>query len=216
MSLKKEIPLLIIVSLPFIYLAYIWDNLPNKVPLHFNLKGEIDRYSDKTELLLIPILLPLLTYVLFSIIPKIDPKEKIRNMGNKFSRIKTLLITFMSLLAIFMIYTTKNPTASNPNYITLFIGVLYLIFGNYFKTIKPNYFIGIRTPWTLESEIVWKETHQVAGKLWFITGIIITISSLLLNKQINFKIFIILTIIISVIPILYSFLKYKQHKSINK
>ena len=216
MSLKKEIPLLIIVSLPFIYLAYIWDNLPNKVPLHFNLKGEIDRYGDKTELLLIPILLPLLTYVLFSIIPKIDPKEKIRNMGNKFSRIKTLLITFMSLLAIFMIYTTKNPTASNPNYITLFIGVLYLIFGNYFKTIKPNYFIGIRTPWTLESEIVWKETHQVAGKLWFITGIIITISSLLLNKQINFKIFIILTIIISVIPILYSFLKYKQHKSINK
>lgn len=216
MSLKKEIALLIIVSLPFIYLAYIWDNLPNKVPLHFNLKGEIDRYGDKTELLLIPILLPLLTYVLFSIIPKIDPKEKIRNMGNKFSRIKTLLITFMSLLAIFMIYTTKNPTASNPNYITLFIGVLYLIFGNYFKTIKPNYFIGIRTPWTLESEIVWKETHQVAGKLWFITGIIITISSLLLNKQINFKIFIILTIIISVIPILYSFLKYKQHKSINK
>ncbi len=215
MSLKKEIPLLIIVSLPFIYLTYIWDNLPNKVPLHSNLKGEIDRYGDKTELLLIPILLPLLTYILFSIIPKIDPKEKIRNMGNKFTRIKTLLITFSSILAIFMIYTAKNPTDSNPNYITLFIGILYLIFGNYFKTIKPNYFIGIRTPWTLDSEIVWKETHQLAGKMWFIAGIIVTISSLLLDKQINFKIFIILTIIISVTPVLYSFLKYKQHKSIN-
>ena len=76
MQLKKELPLLSVVALPFIYLTYVWNNLPTKVPLHWNFKGEIDRYGDKIELLLIPIIMPLLTYVIFLIVPKIDPKKK--------------------------------------------------------------------------------------------------------------------------------------------
>ena len=63
MKLKNEIPLIAIVSLPFIYLAYIWNELPEKVPMHWNIKGEIDRFGEKSELLLIPILLPLLVYI---------------------------------------------------------------------------------------------------------------------------------------------------------
>ncbi len=212
MQLKKEIPLLIIVSIPFLYLAYIWGKLPEKVPLHWNINGEIDRYGSKTELLLIPVLLPLLTYVLFLIIPKIDPKEKIGKMGNKYQNIKILLTTFTSILATFIIYTALHQSLTNPNYIVLLLGILYIILGNYFKTLKPNYFIGIKTPWTLENEIVWKKTHQLAGKIWFIAGLMIIISSLLLEKQTNFILFFSITIIITVLPVLYSFLEYKKGK----
>ena len=49
MNLKKELPLIAIVLLPFIYLAYLWNDLPSKVPMHWNLKGEIDRYGDKSN-----------------------------------------------------------------------------------------------------------------------------------------------------------------------
>jgi uncharacterized membrane protein len=86
-------------------------------------------------------------------------------MGNKLQTIKLLLTTFMSILALFILNTAKNESFANPNYIVLLIGVLYLVFGNYFKTIKANYFIGIRTPWTLENETVWKETHKLGGKM---------------------------------------------------
>ena len=94
MNLKKELPLIAIVLLPFIYLAYLWNDLPSKVPMHWNLKGEIDRYGDKSELIIIPILLPLLVYVIFLVVPKIDPKNKLNKMGDKLQTIKFLLTTY--------------------------------------------------------------------------------------------------------------------------
>lgn len=212
MNLKKELPLIGIVLLPFIYLAYIWNQLPEKVPMHWNIRGEVDRYGEKIELIIIPILLPLLVYIIFLVVPKIDPKNKLNKMGNKLQTIKFLLTTFMSILALFIIYTAKNESFANPNYIVLLIGVLYIIFGNYFKTIKANYFIGIRTPWTLENETVWKETHKLGGKMWFIGGLIIILSSLLLEKQTNFTIFIVITAIITIIPVVYSYLKFQNLK----
>jgi len=210
MKVKNEIPLIAIVSLPFIYLAYIWNELPEKVPMHWNIIGEIDRFGEKSELLLIPILLPLLIYIIFLIVPKIDPKNKISKMGNKYQHIKILLTTFMSILALYIIYIAKNQSVTNPNYIVLIIGILYIILGNYFKTIKENYFIGIRTPWTLENETVWKETHKLGGKMWFAGGIIVVISSLILGKQLNFIIFMIITGMIIIIPIAYSYFKFNK------
>lgn len=212
MKLKKELPLIGIVLLPFLYLMYVWNQLPEQVPLHYNLKGEVDRYGDKSELILIPILLPLLIYVIFLAVPYIDPKKQIQKMGNKYDTLKLILTTFMSALALFIIYTAKNQTMTNPNIIFLIIGLLYLIFGNYFKTIKANYFIGIRTPWTLESESIWKETHKLGGKVWFVGGLLVIICSLLLNKELNAKMFLGITIIIALIPIVYSYILYRKEK----
>jgi uncharacterized membrane protein len=212
MNLKKELPLIAIVLLPFIYLAYLWNELPSKVPVHWNIEGEIDRYGDKSELLIIPFLLPLLTYAIFLIVPKIDPKNKLRKMGNKLQTIKFLMTTLMSLLALFILYTAKNQSFTNSNYIFLMIGVLFIILGNYFKTIKPNYFIGIRTPWTLENETVWKSTHKLGGKMWFIGGLLVVLSSLLLEQQNNFMVFIVITAIITIVPVVYSYLKFQNIK----
>jgi uncharacterized membrane protein len=210
MNLKKELPLIAIVLLPFIYLAYIWNQLPEKVPMHWDIKGEIDRYGEKMELIIIPILLPLLVYIIFLIVPKIDPKNKLNKMGNKLQIIKVLSTTFMSILALFIIYSSKNQSFTNPNYIILLIGVLYISLGTYFKTIKANYFIGIRTPWTLENETVWKKTHKLGGKLWFVGGIIVVLTSLILDKEPNVTIFLIITGIITIIPIVYSYIIFKN------
>ena len=149
MDLKKELPLIAIIALPFLYLVYLWNQLPAEVPVHWNSKGEIDGYGDKIELLLVPILLPLLVYIIFLVVPKIDPKKQLHKMGNKFQTLKFLVTTFMSLLAMFIIYSAKNRGFDNFNYMIIIIGILYIIMGNYFKTIKANYFIGIRTSWTL-------------------------------------------------------------------
>jgi len=209
-TIRKELPLLVIVLLPFIYLASIWHQLPEQVPLHWNLEGEIDRYGNKIELILIPILLPLLIYSIFLIIPKIDPKNKLTKMGNKYQSIKIILTSFMSVLALFILYSVKKQSITNPNFIIISLGVLFIILGNFFKTIKPNYFLGIRTPWTLESETVWKETHIMAGKLWFIGGVIIIFSSLILNSETNSIVFFTITGIITIVPIIYSYLQFNK------
>lgn len=211
MNIKKELPIIAIVLLPFMYLAYIWNQLPEKVPVHWNAKGEIDRYGEKAELILIPLLLPLLVYVIFLVVPKIDPKKKLKNMGNKLQTLKVLMTSFMSILALFIIYSAKNQSFDNSNYLFILIGILYIILGNYFKTIKPNYFIGIRTPWTLENESVWKETHKLGGKMFFIGGILVVLSSFILDNEPNSIVFLTITTVIAIVPIVYSYILFKKN-----
>lgn len=79
-NLKKELPFIALALLPFLYLAYIWNNLPEKIPIHWNGSGKIDRYGEKKELVIMLVMLVGITYFIFLIIPKIDPKGKLQNM----------------------------------------------------------------------------------------------------------------------------------------
>jgi uncharacterized membrane protein len=211
-ALRKELPIIAIVLLPFIYLGYIWNELPAEVPIHWNLKWEIDEYGKKGTLVLVPIMLPLLIYIMLSIIPKIDPKNRLNQMGDKLQNLKLILTLCMSVLALFIIYSSKNLSFTNQNYPILGIGVLFAVIGNYFQAIKLNYFFGIRTPWTLESEVVWKETHKLAGKMWLLGGIIVIFSSLVFERQFNFNVFLIVTAIIALVPMVYSYIKFNSEK----
>ncbi len=210
MNLKKELPYLFIILVPFVYLGYIWEKLPQKVPMHWNSSGEIDRYGNKTELIFLLFMLPVLIYLLFLFIPKIDPKKKIEKMGKKYELLKFYMVLFMSVLAIWIIHSTYTQSMGNSNFVLMLVGLLFLILGNFFKTITPNYFVGIRTPWTLENETVWKQTHTMAGKLWFAGGLLILIFGFMLKPQIFIYLFFTVTGIITLVPIIYSYLLFKK------
>ena len=212
-TLKKELPIVAFVLIPFLYLAYLWNSLPDTVPIHWNYKGEIDNWGSKYSLIGIPFLLPVLTYVLMLIIPKIDPKKRVELMGGKYYQIKFVLTVFMSVLALFILHSANSQTLSSPSIVFVLVGLLFMALGNYFKVIKQNYFLGIKTPWTLESEEVWKLTHILAGKLWLVGGLVIVIFSLVVSENINFYIFITITAIISIVPIVYSYFIFRQLKS---
>jgi uncharacterized membrane protein len=81
--------------------------------------------------------------------------------------------------------------------------------------IKPNYFAGIRLPWTLENEENWKKTHLLAGKLFFAGGLLIAILCLLTPVIISIILFITITIIVTIIPGVYSYRLYKKQKTLN-
>jgi len=213
-NLKTEFPLFIIVALPFLYLAFIWNDLPKEVPLHWNIHGEIDRYGDKSELWIVPFLLPLLTYGIFLIVPYIDPKQNLNKMGKKFNILKFVLTAFMSVLALYVLYVSKTQSMTSFNGIVILIGALYVILGNYFKTLRANYFIGIRTPWTLEDEDIWKKTHEMAGKLWFIGGMVIILCGVLIDESVSFKLFLGITIMITIIPVISSYLQFRKKQSL--
>jgi uncharacterized membrane protein len=208
---KKEIPFIAVALLPFVYLAFIWNGLPKQVPMHWNGAGEIDRYGDKNELFLMIFMLTGITYFIFLIIPYIDPKQKLQNMGNKLNNLRLILALFMSALAIYILYSVQQKT-SNPVLIFPLVGLLFAFLGNYFKTIKPNYFIGIKTPWTLENEDVWKKTHVMGGKLWFVGGLLMAMTFVLPNK-IQVYTFLGITAVITIVPIVYSYLEFKKIKN---
>ncbi len=208
---KKEIPFIAVALLPFVYLAYIWNELPKEVPMHWNASEEIDRWGDKSELFMMLFMLTGITYFVFLIIPYIDPKQKLQNMGNKLNNLRLILALFMSALAIYILYSVQQKT-SNPVLIFPLVGLLFAFLGNYFKTIKPNYFIGIRTPWTLENEEVWKKTHLIGGKLWFVGGLLMALTFVLPNK-IQIYTFLAIAAVITIVPIVYSYLEFKKIKN---
>ncbi|AFL79783.1 putative integral membrane protein [Aequorivita sublithincola DSM 14238] len=208
-NLKKELQLLLLSVLPASFLAYVWNGLPAKVPLQWGMDGAVNRYGSKMELLLIGIL-PIVLYALFLFIPKIDPKKRLDSMGNKYYTIRLITALFITVLFTFIIYSIKEQSLGNPNYIFMIIGAFFVLLGNYFKTIKPNYFVGIRTPWTLENESIWKTTHRFAGKLWVAGGLIIIISCFIFNEQTASTLFLIITGIITLIPIAHSYIQFKN------
>ena len=116
----------------------------------------------------------------------------------------------MSLLTMFIIHLTKNESISNPNLIFALIGILIVVMGNYFKVIQPNYFLGIRTPWTLENKEVWKATHTFASKLWFTGGLLIIIGGIILPNEFFLVGFLSIIGLIVIVPMVYSYFKYKK------
>ena len=115
----KEAILWIFILLPFIYLLMIWDKLPETVPTHFNIEGEADDWSHKTMLIYLPCMLGIGIYLLMLVIPSIDPKKRIAEMGEKFYMIRFITVVFMSVLSLYILYTTQTGSMTGINFFLL-------------------------------------------------------------------------------------------------
>ncbi len=210
----KESILWAFIALPYVYLVTIWNQLPEKVPIHFNIDGLPNYWTSKTSLLFIPGALGIGIYLLMIIIPNIDPKKKIQEMGNKYYSFRFLITIFISLISTYLIDLSNKGEIKNFNLLFSLIGGLFAIFGNYFQTIRPNYFIGIRTPWTLKNEQVWKKTHRLSGWLWIIGGLLIAIlSNTISNNHLYFMVFGSIISLLVIVPIVYSYAEYQKEKT---
>jgi uncharacterized membrane protein len=209
-----EVLVFIIAALPFAYLAYIYPKLPETVATHFGADGKPNAFGDKSSLwtiISITGVISLLTYFLMRFLPKIDPKRSAKYSASTFNKIGVALVLFLCLLNCFIINASQQQAFKFANVIPVLIGIFFAFMGNLMPSLKPNYFAGIRTPWTLESEDTWRKTHQLAGKLWFAGGILIVALSLFLPIEIAMYSLFIVTMVIVIIPIIFS---YKYFKSI--
>jgi len=214
----KKIAWLIIIAPP-VYLFIVWNKLPEKIAMHFSLKGVPNGYGSKNDMILVTILLTGVATAIFLLLPlayKIDTKKTA--VENKATLLRlafaiTLFVSFVSCLIING--ATMANTGLNIRLVFGGIGLLFCIIGNYMHNIKPNYFAGLRLPWTLENEENWKKTHLLAGKLFFAGGLLIAIICLLTPLIISIILFVIITITITIIPGVYSYRLYKKQKTLN-
>ena len=182
--------------------------------MHFDINGNPNRYGNKDELIGVQILLSVITitvYFLIHYLPKIDPKKTVSYSAETFKKISFLLVIFLSAIQLITINSSITGRFTLNKFLLPILGLFFAYLGNLMHSIKPNYFFGIRTPWTLEDPETWRATHQLGGKLWFIGGITITIITLILPTKIAFPIFIGIIITMSLIPVIYSYLYFKKH-----
>lgn len=212
---RKEFIFWVLIVLPYVYLAFVWDKLPDKVPTHFSISGTADGWSDKSTLLWLPGGMGIVLYVLMLVIPSIDPKQRIQAMGERYYTFRLMLTLFFSFIATYLVYVSQAGTMERPGLLTASLGAMFAMLGNYFQIIRRNYFIGIRTPWTLESELVWKRTHHMAGRLWMAGGILIIILSLIISSTGALAIASgVLLFMMIIVPVVYSYTEFQKEKRI--
>jgi uncharacterized membrane protein len=216
---SMDIAALALWLLPVAYVAYIYSSLPASVPVHFDIDGKADRYGSRGEFLALQGVLmgtSALVYLLLKFLPAIDPKKYVKYGEATFQKLALGLVLFLAALDIAIAYATVNNSFDVGKLILPVVGLLFAFIGNVMNSIKPNYFAGVRTPWTLEDPDTWRSTHRLASKLWFFGGIGLTIAVLLLPNKAGMTVFLSIVGILVLIPVIYSYLYYKKHHPSNQ
>lgn len=207
--------IIVVAISPLIFLAIVFKNLPDAVPVHYDLNLEPDRLDNKNSLWLsngILSAVSLIVYLLLLNLHRIDPKRKNKTPAGQFKKIAIIAVVFLSALNFLLLLSVNKNISLSPKLLLVLLGLLIAFIGNYMNNIKPNYFAGIRLPWTLSSDYNWKKTHQLAGKLWFWGGLLVAVVSLALPSALSTPVFLIFTGIIIVIPIMYSYKIFREEK----
>ncbi|MCR9133796.1 MAG: SdpI family protein [bacterium] len=210
-TLKKEWYVVVLLILPFIFSAYIWDELPDEVPTHFNLQGEADDWGPKWVNAIMFPAIGLGTYLLLVFLPLIDPKKRIESTQKPIAAIRIITSMFMVFMYVFIMAESLGTDINFSIYLQIAIGMLFLVLGNYMHSIKQNYFIGVRTPWTLENETVWKRTHRITAKVWTAGGLIMMIAPLTISHSVAYwSFFGVVIAVLVLVPVIYSYVIFQQ------
>ena len=171
----------IVVMIMLAISAWAWTEVPAgaQVPIHWNAAGEPDNYGNKvTGIFLLP-LVAIGMIGLFTLIPYIDPKRI--NILRSAQAYRATLIGLLFFMLAMHVATMLSVVGYNINIgyvVGPAVGIMLMVMGNYLGKIRHNYMFGVRTPWTLASELSWNKTHRFAGKLFVITGIVVILIAL--------------------------------------
>lgn len=208
-AFKNEWYNIILLLVPFAIIPYVWDMLPEQIPTHWNIQGEPDDYSSKSMGLFFVPILNIGIYLLLLYIPFIDPKKRVKTDQKPIPVVR--FITVLLLLGIWIWAILQALGTEFDIKVVLYLGLnlFFLIMGNYLKTIQPNYFIGIRIPWTLEDAENWKKTHNLASYIWVAGAILLFMLFPFFAIDLYTYIFLSMIVIMTLIPVGYSFYIFK-------
>ena len=207
--MRKYLIPMIVISLSIAISFFFFPSLPDSMASHWNMYGEVDGYSSRLFNVLFFPFLQIFLFLLLYIVPRIDPKRKnILKFEGKFHLFVYSILIFMLLLQIYAYLWNTGVEIPVEIVMPLLMGGLFLVIGEMVKDAKQNYTIGIKTPWTLSSEVVWDRTHRLGGRLFKICGILSILSIFFSSYAF---ITVIGTVILTTIYLfIYSYLEFKK------
>ncbi len=211
-TIKSEIiPILLIVVMAVLSI-YWYPMLPERLASHWGFQGEVNGYSSKLFMAWFLPLLALGMYLLFLALPYLDPKKA------NYPRFAVIYHTFKAIIlaVIFIMFLITN--LYNLGYqvpigliTSITIGLLMIIIGAMLPRIEPNWFMGIRTPWTLSSPTVWKKTHELGGKVFILFGLCLMVSTFL-PQILAMSILMVSIVALIAVTFIYSYVLYRNEQ----
>ena len=192
--------------IPVIAGIILYPSLPDRIVTHWDASGEPNGWSDKfVGAIVLPAGLLILQAV-FPFLLKTDPKYE--NIGTKMKKLIIWIIPAVSLIcAGTTLCAAMGMDVSVERILPVFIGIVFMVIGNYLPKTKQSYTVGIKIPWTLNSEENWNRTHRFAGFIWILAGLVAVISAWLPFRG---PLFVVIIIVTGVLPCVYSYILYKK------
>lgn len=212
MSYRGKEWLMVIIVLASVLLAgWFYPQLPDKVASHWNADGEVDGYMDKGMATFMLPGMMLVLAAMFWLIPRIDPlKENIEKFRDAYEEMIVVIFLFFFLIFLQMMLWNIGIQISMAATIPIAIGIIFIYISFLLEKAERNWFIGIRTPWTLSSDEVWGKTHKVGGRLFKALGILCVLSVAL--GGLAFLVIIGGALIVTLYLCWYSYVEYEKEK----
>lgn len=190
--------------------AFLYPGLPEQIPTNWGFNGEVS-YSSKNTIWIITVILILLAF-LYDFLPYIDPRRRnYLKFGKIYDFLGVALQFFLAVMIGIILCESYYPGRIETfRVIFVMIALLFLLIGNYLPKIQSNFYMGIKTPWTLSSDEVWRKTHRLAGKLYVGCGILLFPSAAFLPSAAAGTVLFVLAIGSSLIVTLASYLWWKK------
>jgi uncharacterized membrane protein len=212
-SMKFSVPVFVfqlaIVVAMLIAGGLLFDQLPDQIPTHWNIEGQPDAYTDKGTAIY---LFPGITFVvalLFPFLSRIDPrKDKYVLFRRPWLILQTVIVLFFAYMYFVTMYLTFHPEQPIERFVFIGIGVLFIAIGNYLGKVRQNYFVGIKTPWTLHNEEVWNKTQRIGGWAFMFAGLAILINAFFMWQLV--PVMVVAIAVAALLPIIYSYVIYKK------
>ncbi|MBE5957273.1 MAG: DUF1648 domain-containing protein [Lachnospiraceae bacterium] len=204
---ENKIKLLVsslVVLLPIVYGLIMWDKLPDPMPSHWNINGEVDGFTSRQMgIILVPIIMLIVHWVCV-LATFLDPNN--REQNSKVLNLIYYLAPTISIVVSGFMYSSIMEMKLRYWYL---MGLVFVVIGNYLPKCKRNSTIGIRIPWTLGNEENWNATHRFSGKIWVACGLI-GVTAMFLPEAAGMTVLIIALVLIAAIPIIYSYMYHRK------
>lgn len=194
-----------VILLPIIAGLLLWDRLPDRIPTHWGMGGEVDGWSGKGFAVFAMPALMLGIQLLCFFVTASDPKRG--NIRRKFLSMVLWIIPVLSVMTSCISYAVAlGAQIRVEQVIPGFIGLMFVIIGNYMPKFQQSYTLGIRLPWTLSSEENWNRTHRFGGKIWALGGIGVLFCTLMGWGIAS----IVILAVVVIVPTIYSYVLYRK------
>lgn len=174
---RVELGLVLLVAAMFVATLVVWPSAPARIPVHWDVAGSVDRYGGRFEGLLGLPLIALALYLGMRYLPRIDPgRANYARFGTPYAMLRgSVLVMLAGLHAVILLWVLRWPVDASVA-IPVLVGALCMVCGGLLGKIRPNWFVGIRTPWTLSSKAAWVRTHRLGGWLFIALGALFVLS----------------------------------------
>ena len=206
---KKDILPIVLIILALIIGIQLYPSLPEQIPTHWNSQGEVDGFSSKAFGVFFFPILTLGIYLLMTFLPLIDPlKKNYEKFIGVYFWLKVVLVAFFLSLYAFSLAVASGLNLNINYFIIPAVSILFILIGTFLPKLKKNWFVGIRTPWTIHSEKVWDSTHKFSGKVFIGVGIISLLS--LFFPYHSFVILITSALLAAILSFVYSYFAFRK------